>query len=60
MPKNNRAYWSQKFEDNKTRDRRVNRKLRNLGWMTYVVWECEALNPNVLEERLEQIFGTTT
>ncbi len=59
MPTNNRAYWSKKFEDNKTRDRRVNRKLRKLGWTTCIVWECEALNPKVLEERLEQIFRMT-
>jgi DNA mismatch endonuclease (patch repair protein) len=59
MPTNNRAYWSKKFEDNKTRDRRVNKKLRKLGWITCIVWECEALNPKVLEERLEQIFRMT-
>lgn len=60
MPKNNEGYWSRKFEDNKVRDRRVSRKLREIGWRTCVVWECEALNPKVLEDRLEHIFGKTS
>jgi len=57
MPKNNQAYWRRKFEDNRARDARAMRKLKDIGWKSHIVWECEAMNPTVLASCLKQIFG---
>lgn len=35
-----RAFWQKKFADNKARDLRVNRRLRQLGWRVVRIWEC--------------------
>lgn len=39
IPAGNRAFWKKKFAVNKTRDRRVNRELRKLGWRVMRIWE---------------------
>jgi DNA mismatch endonuclease (patch repair protein) len=44
-PKTRRAFWESKIEDNRLRDNRVRRKLRQLGIHCVRVWEHEA--PNV-------------
>lgn len=41
VPKTNTAFWKEKLERNKRRDRDIQRKLRKLGWKILVVWECE-------------------
>jgi len=40
-PAANAAYWSDKVARNKERDRSALRELREKGWRTLVVWECE-------------------
>ncbi len=39
LPKSNIKYWKRKFQLNKERDVRVNRKLRRQGWRVLRVWE---------------------
>ena len=39
IPTGNRVFWEKKFAANKTRDRRVNRELRKLGWRVIRIWE---------------------
>jgi DNA mismatch endonuclease, patch repair protein len=41
VPKRNRAFWLAKFAANKRRDAAAMRKLRQLGYKSIVVWECE-------------------
>ena len=41
LPKTRVAYWTDKFERNRNRDKRVKRKLEKLGWRVFIVWECE-------------------
>jgi DNA mismatch endonuclease, patch repair protein len=43
VPKTRTAFWEKKFARNVTRDRRVQRALRKLGWRVIVVWECQVL-----------------
>ena len=38
-PKDNRAFWRKKITANQTRDRRVHRTLRNVGWKVLRIWE---------------------
>lgn len=40
-PGTNAAYWKSKGEENRRRDRRKSRQLRQLGWRAIVVWECQ-------------------
>jgi DNA mismatch endonuclease (patch repair protein) len=37
--KRNRRFWILKIEANRQRDRRINRKLRRLGWIVLRFWE---------------------
>lgn len=39
-PKQNSSYWKRKIEQNRRRDRRVDRHLRLLGWRTIRIREC--------------------
>ena len=41
LPKSNIEYWSWKLDRNLRRDKKVLRKLRELGWKTAVIWECQ-------------------
>ncbi|OGU17488.1 MAG: very short patch repair endonuclease [Ignavibacteria bacterium GWB2_35_12] len=40
-PKTNTEYWDNKIIENKKRDRRINRILRNKGWIVFRLWECK-------------------
>jgi len=41
MPKTNRSYWKKKIEGNRKRDRLVNSKLKNNGWIVVRLWEYD-------------------
>ena len=50
-------YWSVKVEDNRLRDKRASRRLRQRGWSVWRVWECairEDRLPPGLVRRLAQ------
>ncbi len=51
-PKTNRDYWLPKIARNRTRDARVIRELRKLGWRSLVVWECQLRDEAKLTRRL--------
>jgi DNA mismatch endonuclease (patch repair protein) len=57
VPKANRAYWVAKVARNKTRDGRVRRALKGLGWRSLVVWECELSNSDTLRRRLSRFLS---
>jgi DNA mismatch endonuclease, patch repair protein len=40
-PKSNTSFWQAKFDRNVERDLRNGERLRELGWIVIVVWECE-------------------
>lgn len=37
----NLAYWDAKIQDNRARDRRKTKALRDAGWFVETVWECK-------------------
>ena len=41
MPQSNSKFWWKKFNANMGRDIENERKLKALGWIVIVVWECE-------------------
>lgn len=54
LPKTNTEFWEQKFRKNHERDISVREKLKQLGWNTLIVWECQ-LKPTVREQTLKEI-----
>jgi DNA mismatch endonuclease, patch repair protein len=55
-PKSRIAFWQQKFEGNRRRDREVARKFRGLGWARFVIWECEVCKP-AWQSRFSKLIG---
>jgi len=53
IPKTRSAYWQAKIVTNKIRDRRVEARLRRLGWRVLVVWQCR-----ICPSRLERLYRT--
>jgi len=54
-PKNNAAFWTQKFADNRRRDARKIVELRRRGIRVLVVWECELADGDRLRRRLSNL-----
>jgi DNA mismatch endonuclease (patch repair protein) len=40
-PQTHVKYWSRKLARNKARDRQAARRVREFGWHTLVIWECQ-------------------
>lgn len=47
-PKHNAAFWREKVEGNRRRDRRVRWLLRAGGWTVLRIWECRVGQPGTL------------
>ena len=41
LPKTRTAYWREKLEANRTRDKANLERLAQQGWRAFVIWECE-------------------
>ena len=60
QPKSNQNYWQKKLERNRIRDGENIIKLRNSGWHTIIVWECELSKPrrqDIIEELVAEILS---
>ncbi len=44
LPKSNLKYWKKKIEQNKQRDKTVNRYYKKIGWTATRIWEHEIKN----------------
>lgn len=58
-PKSNTDYWEPKLKRNVERDRENIQKLEQMGWRTFVVWECE-LNKENRETTLDRLYKEIT
>jgi len=58
-PTRNRAFWMDKFATNLARDQRAIRDLRDMGYETLVVWECQCERDATLRRRLARWFETS-
>jgi len=52
MPQTNIVFWTKKLHCNQQRDKENQLQLKELGWKTLCVWECE-LNKKIREETLQ-------
>ena len=57
IPKTNREFWVRKIRRNQERDKEELRKLREMGWHSITVWECE-LKPKNREQTLTALANT--
>lgn len=57
IPKTNTEFWVAKIGRNRERDREDILKLKEMGWHTVVVWECQ-LKPAVRERTLQSLTYT--
>ena len=46
-------FWAKKFAGNIKRDKVANEALVKLGWMVFIVWECELKDMDALKHRLQ-------
>ena len=60
MSKTNPEFWGPKLEGNAARDKRIQARLRRMGWRVSVVWECDSENELRLERRLNRILCPRT
>lgn len=51
-PKTNAEFWREKFEKNVERDAAAHLALKNAGWRSEVIWECETRDQVALERKL--------
>ncbi len=59
IPKSRVAFWTEKLEGNRKRDRRSLTALRKLGWRVLVVWECELADEIRLRSRIYEFLEGT-
>ena len=51
-PKTRKEFWESKFKANLKRDKEIQEKIKNIGWQSVVIWECETKNIDDLREKL--------
>ncbi len=56
-PESRVEYWSAKFARNRRRDVENVRRLKNLGWRTLTIWECQLKRPERLEAKIIRFLG---
>lgn len=56
-PKSCVAYWKARFAANVERDKRVRKRLRELGWNVIVVWECQTKREHALQRLVRRIIA---
>jgi DNA mismatch endonuclease (patch repair protein) len=58
IPKHNRDWWIEKFEENRARDTRKDTALRELGWFVIHIWEHE--DTVIAAEKIECLWRSRT
>jgi len=54
-PESNKAYWENKLERNRKRDKDVTTYLKSNGWSVVRVWECEIKNEIVVSRKIKKL-----
>ena len=54
-PKSNVSYWTKKLERNAIRDKRNSSQLKTMKYKQFIIWECEAKNPQFLVRKIKTI-----
>ena len=54
-PKSRIDFWQNKFSENVSRDKKVEKALVSLGYRVYTIWECEPRDLSTLNDRMSFI-----
>lgn len=57
MPKKNHDFWQEKINGNILRDKKIIMQLRDMGWHTILIWQCQ-LKPKVRNDYLKSLAYT--
>lgn len=57
-PRSNQAYWQPKLDGNVRRDTANRQKLKDSGWDSLVVWECEIKDRDALAARVQAFLNS--
>lgn len=52
LPSSNTEFWRNKITSNIAREKKVLEKLKQLGWKTLILWQCELNNTDNIRRRL--------
>ena len=55
-PKTRKEFWESKFKANVKRDLEIQEKIKNIGWQSSVIWECELKDIDNLRDKIIGIF----
>ncbi|WP_019483916.1 very short patch repair endonuclease [Arthrobacter sp. TB 23] len=58
VPSTNREFWQKKLSLNHERDTRQLDGLAQLGWIGFVVWECELKDPDEVLRALKRFLNS--
>ena len=56
-PKTRKEFWENKFKSNVKRDLEIQEKIKNIGWKSVVIWECETKNIENLRDKIIDVFS---
>lgn len=56
VPKSRVKFWTEKFSANRTRDEKVARQIKGMGWRRLVVWECQLKDQPRLTQRIRRFL----
>ena len=56
-PKSKVGFWNEKFRKNQLNDRQVQTAIKELGWESMVIWECEIRDDEYLTDKLKHYLG---
>lgn len=54
LPESNKQFWKKKINGNVKRDKTNSDKLEEMGWKSFVVWQCE-IKKSTLEKKIKRI-----
>ena len=55
LSKSNQAFWADKLERNRARDRRVINDLMAAGWQVHVVWSCSLRSARKISDTIARV-----
>lgn len=57
-PKSNITFWEKKFEATRIRDQHSVQQLKEMGWHSLTIWECEITDLKFLASRIKEFLDS--
>ena len=54
-PKTRKEFWESKFKANVKRDKEIQEKIKNIGWQSVVIWECELKSTKQIKQKFLEL-----